>query len=140
MFPIIIEKGKNFLHKLYISVIAFFERLFTWKGELKKIIEWTDRNNLKIIKIEGCLYFEAGFSSSQISRGHSCAKMEVVNGKGQTEGLYLMAYNWADAGLSKSRFVPLDEIKFFEPYKIVGNKLVSLNEESRDQKKSDFVV
>lgn len=50
--------------------------------------------------------------------------MEVVNLKGESQGLYLMAYNWADAGLSKSRFAPLGEIKFHEPYKIIENQLV----------------
>lgn len=49
--------------------------------------------------------------------------MEVVNSKGETEGLYLMAFNWADAGLSKSRFVPINEIEFSRPYKIIENQL-----------------
>lgn len=124
-------RNQNIFGRIFSAVISFFENLFTWKGELKKFIEWTDRHNLKIIKIEGCLYFEAGFSSSQISRGHSCAKMEVINSKGQTQGLYLMAYNWADAGLSKSRFVPLGEISFSEPYKIVENELVALTKANK---------
>lgn len=124
-------RNENTFEKIFTAVISFFEKLFTWKGELKKFIEWTDRNNLKIIKIEGCSYIEAGFSSLQISRGHSCAKMEVVTNKGEAEGLYLMAYNWADAGLSKSRFVPLSEINFSEPYKIVGDKLVALTKVSK---------
>lgn len=106
------------------KIFSLFERMFTWKGELKKFVEWTNRRNLKIEKIEGCSYIEAGFSFSQISRGHSCAKMEVVGLEGKSEGLYLMAYDWADAGLSKSRFVPLGEIKFHAPYKIVENRLV----------------
>ena len=113
------------MSEFFSSVGAFFERLFTWKGELEKFIEWTNKNDLRIVKIEGCSYIEAGFSFSQISRGHSCAKMEIVNSKGENEGLYLMAYNWADAGLSKSRFVPLSEIKFSKPYEIVNNRLVA---------------
>lgn len=118
------EKKTNPRGGFFSSVASFFERLFTWKGELEKFIEWTNRHNLKIVKIEGCSYIEAGFSFTQISRGHSCAKMEVVNACGETEGLYLMAYNWADAGLSKSRFVPIGEIKFHQPYRIINGQLV----------------
>ena len=117
------EEKHDLIDKFFSPVASFIEKIFTWKGELKKFIEWTNCRNLKIVKIEGCSYIEAGFSFSQISRGHSCAKMEVVNARGESEGLYLMAYNWGDAGLSKSRFVPLGEIKFFRPYKIVENQL-----------------
>ncbi len=120
----IVEKKTSSFDGFFSSVVTFFERLFTWKGELNKFIEWTNQRDLKIVKIEGCSYTEAGFSFSQISRGHSCAKLEIVNSRGETGGLYLMVFNWADAGLSKSRFVPASEIKFFQPYKIVNNRLV----------------
>lgn len=120
--------GESAFGNFFSSVVSFFEKIFTWKGELKKFIEWTNSRQLKIVKIEGCSYIEAGFSFSQTSRGHSCAKMEVVNARGETEGLYLMAYNWADAGLSKSRFVAASEIKFFQPYKIVEDRLVRFSE------------
>lgn len=118
------KNSKSHYTGILSKIFNFFEGLFTWKGELAKFIEWTEKRNLKITKIEGCSYAEAGFSFSQISQGHSCAKIEVVTETGETQGLYLMMYNWADANLGKSRFVLIGEINFLQPYEIINKKLV----------------
>lgn len=105
------------------SLPSYIEKIFTWKGSLKKYIQWTEENNYKILLIEGCSYQEAGFSFFQTSNGYSCAKMKVIDLKGEENGLYLMVYNWADAGLSKSRLVKISDVKFQYPYKIDNGKL-----------------
>lgn len=121
----LIKKNSKSNHTGFFSkIFSFFEGLFTWKRELAKFIEWTEKHNLKINKIEGCSYIEAGFSFSQISQGHSCAKMEVVTTTGEIQGLYLMMYNWADSNLGKSRFVLIEEINFSQSYGIVDGKLI----------------
>ena len=129
-------ENKNFFDKFFSSVGTFLENFFTWKGELKKFIEWTNERGLKIEKIEGCYFTEAGFSYWQTSKNSSCAKMEVTNQKGETEGLYLMAYSWSDAGLSKHRFVPIEEIKFNRPYRIIVTRLVPIENYIENQNKN----
>lgn len=119
-------ENKNFLDRFFSSIGTFLENFFTWKGELKKFIEWTNKRGLKIEKIEGSSYGEAGFSFWETSKNSSCAKMIITNSKGETQGLYLMAYMFADAGLSKYRFVPAEEIKFDRPYRIVVTRLIPI--------------
>ncbi len=122
-------ENKHFLERFLSAAAVFFEHLFTWKGYLKKFIEWTNKRGLKIEKIESCSYSEAGFSYWKISKNYACVKMEVSNEKGEKEGLYLLSYRLMDAGLSQYKFVPVEEIKFNNPYRIIVTRLVLIEKE-----------
>ena len=123
--------GKTF-SKFFLRIGDFLEKFFSWKGGVKNCIEWTERRGCRIEKIEGSSVREGGFSLWSSSRNTVNLKMEISDADGARQGLYLMHNPFFDSNFALSRFVALEEIQFRNPYRIINDELVLIQQENKN--------
>jgi hypothetical protein len=128
------DKISDFVTKGILYLVHPFALFFTWRGQLKKIIEWSKKNNYKITAIEGCNRSETDFPSPPTS-DYCCVKIVLIDHKSDYIGAYLLVYVVLDAGFIKHYLVPAQQIKFSSPYKIVNGKLVNYSADEEGKEK-----
>lgn len=119
--------GKTF-SDFFLRLGNFFEKLFSWKGGVENCVDWTAKRGYRIERIEGCNPREGGFTLWSASRNTVNLKMEISDAKGARQGLYLMLNPYLDSNFAHSRFVPLEEIRFINPYRIFDGKLILIEQ------------
>lgn len=124
----------NAFANFFMRLGDFVERLFTWKGGVKKSLEWATRRGFRIEKIEGSSAREGGFKLWASSRNSVNLKMEISDASGNRQGVYLMLNPLLDSDFAISRFVRAEELQFVNPYRLINGKLVSI---TREEDKND---